>query len=67
MTSGSQGALVWRRASSCEGGACVEIAIPGHVVFVRSSKDSDGTHVTLSRDEWKQFVAAIKDGAFDGL
>lgn len=56
----------WRSARRCDGGACVEIGTVGESVLVRSSRDADGVCVTLSREEWREFVAGVKDGAFDG-
>jgi hypothetical protein len=57
----------WGTAGQCDGGACVEIGTLGESVLVRSSRDADGVYVTLSREEWREFVAGVKDGAFDGL
>jgi hypothetical protein len=39
----------------------------GKKVLIRSSADPDGKHVTLSRDEWRVFVAGVKEGDFDSL
>lgn len=57
----------WRIARKCDTGACVEIGTLGESVLVRSSGDVDGVYVTLSREEWREFVAGVKDGDFDGL
>ena len=65
MTHGLGGEPVWHRA--CESGACVEVATAGDTVMVRSSADPTGTPVTLSRDEWQEFLAGVKAGAFDRL
>ncbi len=67
MTSGSRGRLEWRRAKSCESGACVEIATLTRVVMIRSSVDPDGPRITLDRDEWQEFVSSIRNGELDGL
>ena len=58
---------IWRVARRCDSGACVEIGTLGESVLVRSSVDADGIYVTLSREEWREFVAGVKDGDFDGL
>ena len=58
---------MWRTAGRCDGGQCVEIGTLGEVILVRSSADRDGTRLALSRDEWQEFVAGVKDGNFDGL
>lgn len=62
MPDGASGELVWHRGSRCDGGACVEVAIAGNAIVLRSSKDPDGTPVTLTRDEWQTFLAAVKEG-----
>jgi Domain of unknown function (DUF397) len=67
MADGSSGELVWHRGRWCESGACVEIAAVGDAVMVRSSANAGGTPVTLSRDEWREFLAGAKEGAFDHL
>ncbi len=57
----------WRTARQCDGGQCVEIGILGDSVLIRNSAARDGGRLTLSRDEWQEFVAGVKDGDFDGL
>jgi hypothetical protein len=55
---------VWYRR--CDSGACVEIAIRGESVIIRSSIDSE-VILTLTRAEWLEFLAGAKDGSFDAL
>jgi hypothetical protein len=54
----------WRKSSYSgdNGGDCVEVAgnLPG-VVAVRDSKDPAGPALVFTRDEWAEFMAAIKD------
>jgi Domain of unknown function (DUF397) len=65
MTDGSGGELVWYRAR-CDSGACVEVATTdSDAVILRSSANPDDTPVTLSRNEWEEFLAGAKEGAFD--
>jgi len=45
----------------------VEIGTLGESILIRSSADPDGMRVTLSRAQWRVFVAGVKDGDFDGL
>ena len=66
MPDGSSGELVWYRAS-CDSGACVEVAATGDTVIVRSSATRGEAPVKLSRDEWREFLAGVKEGAFDGV
>jgi Domain of unknown function (DUF397) len=39
----------------------------GDSVLIRNSAERDGKRLTMSRDEWQEFVAGVKDGDFDGL
>lgn len=53
----------WRKASksSSNGGACVEVArnLPG-IVAVRDSKDPRGPVLTVSRDDWADFLTRLR-------
>jgi xanthine/CO dehydrogenase XdhC/CoxF family maturation factor len=50
--------LAWFKSSysGTQGDSCVEIAVTEEAVHVRDSKDKDGPHLTLGRDEWARFV-----------
>lgn len=61
------GQPIWHVSRRCDTGACVEIGTLGEAVLVRSSTDTEGTCVRLTREEWQVFVAGVKDGDFDGL
>ena len=50
----------------CESGACVEIAVQGEVILVRSSTAPETT-ITLTRAEWQDFLSGAKQGLFDRL
>jgi hypothetical protein len=52
----------WHR--QCDGGSCVEIAVQGGAVMVRSSIAPEAT-LTLTRTEWQEFLAGAKQGLFD--
>ncbi len=67
MGGGSADEPTWRTTKRCDTGACVEIGTLGESVLVRSSGDADGICVTLSREQWLEFVAGIKDGDFESL
>lgn len=55
----------WRSSSSCENGACVEVAFAGDdVIAVRDSEDPHGV-VTFGLGHWRDFVAKVKRGAFE--
>lgn len=57
----------WHDWLRCDGGQCVQIGTLGGSILIRSSTDQDGTYITLNRDEWREFVAGVKDGDFDSL
>ncbi len=65
MSDGLRGEPVWHKGLLCEGGACVEVSAVGDAVMVRSTANPGGAPVTLSRDEWHNFLAEVKAGAFD--
>lgn len=65
MTDRSTSELAWRR-SKCEGGACVEAAAMDGLVIMRGTVDP-GMTFRMTRDEWQEFVAGVKDGDFEGL
>ena len=67
MADGSDGELAWYRDKRCESGACVEIAEDGDTVLLRSTRNQKAAPVALSRDEWREFLAGAKDGAYDAI
>ena len=58
--------LTWYKGRPCDTGQCVEIAVTGEEVLVRSSVNP-GLLLPLSRDEWREFLAGAKEGWFDHL
>lgn len=65
MADESDSELIWHGGPRCESGACVEVAVDGDTVLVRSSMHPEATPVALSHDEWNVFIAGVKGGAFD--
>jgi hypothetical protein len=55
----------WQTASFCEGGACVGVARDGEQVLVRNTSTPGAREASFTRDEWKAFVAGVKNGEFD--
>jgi len=55
----------WRRSSACVGEShCVEVADLGdRNIGLRSSLTPESS-LTLTADQWRDFVAAIKSGTF---
>jgi hypothetical protein len=58
--------LMWHTGRSCDHGGCVEVAVANGEVLVRSSVNP-GLLISLSRDEWQEFLASAKEGWFDHL
>jgi hypothetical protein len=56
--------LSWHRGRPCDHGTCVEVAVADEEVLVRSSL-SPGLLISLTRDEWREFLASAKEGWFD--
>ena len=56
----------WHRGRPCDGGNCVEIAVAGEEIMLRST-ESPAALITLSRGEWRDFLAGAKEGLFDHL
>lgn len=46
-------------------GRCVSVAISSEGVGIRDTKDPSKTTLVYNRDEWKAFIAGVKDGEFD--
>jgi hypothetical protein len=60
-------ATEFKTSSFCSGGDCVEVGVRhGGVVAVRDTKDRS-RELTFSPQEWAEFVAGVKRGAFDSL
>ena len=64
---GSADQPIWRTAKQCDTGACIEIGTLDDSILIRNSADRDDIRLALSRGEWREFVAGVKDGDFDGL
>ena len=62
VTGTGQGEPRWFKSSQSGGGDCVEVAFMGDDVWVRDSKDPDGTRLVFSQDAWHAFLADVKDG-----
>ena len=56
----------WRKSShSGNSGNCIEVAVTETVVGVRDSKDRGGPRLTVTADEWRDFIAGVRDRQFD--
>lgn len=63
MSQGVDPRLPWRRSKRCSDSACVEMALVGDHVLVRSS-DRPHETVRFTKAEWTAFVAGVQDGDF---
>ena len=66
LAHGPAGELAWHKGSPCDGGTCVEVAVRGKDVLLRSSVAPE-VIVALSRAEWRTFLTGAKEGWFDHL
>jgi hypothetical protein len=58
---------VWRKASLCQGGECVEVARLNNMIVMRDSKDPRGHMLYYATEEFRSFVRSIKAGRYDNL
>lgn len=68
MSTAVQGStpIVWRRASFCGTGECVEVTRDDDAIVIRDSKNP-AFNLRYTRQEWRAFVLGVKAGDFDDL
>jgi hypothetical protein len=58
--------IIYKTSRFCTTGGCVEVALmPDSVVAVRDSKDRNKPPYFFSLEDWRTFVAKVKQGEFD--
>ena len=57
--------LDWRRSTYCGTESCIEVAILDDRAYVRSSKDAEGAYMVFDKEEWRNFLAGVRDHQFD--
>lgn len=57
----------WRVSRTCDSGACVGVARQGESILIANTTIPDGPIAQFTSDEWRQFVAGVKQGDFDGI
>lgn len=63
MTSHPHAEPTWKVSSRCNNGSCVAVAmLPGGRVAVRDTKQSDGSILSFSGEEWTAFLERVKRG-----
>lgn len=58
--SGRSTTLVWRKSTFSAPHECVEVAVNGHSVFVRDSKNRSDPPVEILADTWRIFLNRVK-------
>jgi len=53
----------WKRVSSREDAACVELARCGDLMLMRNSSNP-GVILSFTREEWRAFALGVKAGEF---
>lgn len=59
--------LVWRTASYCQSGECIQVAQQDGLIILRDSTRPDGITLTCASEEWRSLVRHIRAGGFDDL
>jgi hypothetical protein len=59
--------LAWRKSSLSGQNGCVEVAAAGQLIAVRDSKNPEGGHLMYNAQEWRAFLAGVRNGEFDYL
>jgi len=57
--------IPWRVPRSCNGGACVRVALVGNSVLIGDSRYPDGPVLFYTKEEFDAFVESIKLGELD--
>lgn len=55
----------WITSSYCASNSCVEVSFSENTVAVRDSKDREQSALVYSLDEWRDFLAGVRNGEFD--
>jgi len=55
----------WRTSTRSQDTNCVEVAFVDGEVLVRDTKNRHSPALAIPPEEWKEFVAGVKDGEFD--
>lgn len=62
----THGELNWF-ASRCESGACIKVARQGEYVLIGNTNSPKGPFSEFTTEEWRNFLAGVKSGDFDGI
>jgi hypothetical protein len=56
-------ATMWQKSPFCASATCVEIAVVGSNVAIRDSKKQDGPFLVVTREQWHDFAAGLRDNS----
>ena len=59
--------LDWRVSRTCDAGACIRVARSGDLVLIGNTNDREDVVSEFTAGEWRQFLAGVKLGDFDGI
>ena len=59
--------LDWRVSRTCDNGACIKVACIGEVILIGNTGSPEGPFGEFTVEEWRNFVAGVKLGDFDGI
>ena len=59
--------IKWHISRTCESGACVGVARRGEYIMIGNTNNPEAAVNEFSIDEWRQFLAGVKLGDFDGI
>ncbi len=59
--------LVWRKASFCQNGECLEVAAQNGTIIIRNSTELDSAYICSTPEEFRSFLGGAKAGEFDDL
>jgi hypothetical protein len=59
--------IVWKISSKCDSGQCVGVARRGETILITNTSDLRSPVGEFSIDKWRQFIAEVKLGNFDGI
>lgn len=54
----------FKKSSFCVIAACVQVANMGSTIFILQSENPK-IMISVSKEEWRAFVAGVKNGEFD--
>lgn len=67
MAAEASGDIDWNISRTCESGACVGVARRGEYVVIGNTNSAGAAPNKFTLDEWRQFLAGVKLGDFDGI